>query len=150
MFSSSGVGSGVRIVMILGGVLIAALVGGALLVDEGEVVVLTTTAPDGALYETQLWIVEHENSLYLRAASPKARWLERIRGSSSVMLLRGTARQEWLAVPLSSEALRDAVDQAMTRKYGTADRLWRYFRDGSQTVPIRLDPSSPLGNGTHP
>ena len=60
------------------GILVGALVVGALLVDEGEVVTLETRNGEGAPFETPLWIVEAAGAQYLRASSPESDWLARV------------------------------------------------------------------------
>jgi len=129
-----------RPIMLALGLFVFVLVAGALLVEEGEIVQLTTH--DAALHEleTQLWIVDLDGAEYLRAGRANARWLERIRVRPEVVLQRGEESVPRLAVPLDDRELRRRVDAAMARKYGLSDRLFRLLRDAKGSVPVRLDP----------
>ena len=138
------------------GCLIGALVLGVMLVPEGEVATLATVASDGAEYETQVWVVEGNGLpdvaagvVYLRAGSPDASWLTRLRARPEVALERGEERRAYLAVPEDDAALRERVNQAMAAKYGVSDRLIAYVFDRGSSVPIRLvpDPSRQEGLG---
>jgi hypothetical protein len=134
------------------GMLIATTVLGAIFVDEGEVVTLTTTAPDGVRYDTQLWIIEVDGASYLRSGSGRTYWLERVRSHPQVTLHRDGKRQEMLATPSSDPALRRSVNQAMAAKYGAADSFWRRVLGANGAVPVRLDPADPARPATpsHP
>ena len=66
----------IRVVMICTGLLVGVLVAGSQLLDEGEVVGLTTGSDE---QETDLWIVDLEDAIYLRAGRPEVSWLARLR-----------------------------------------------------------------------
>jgi hypothetical protein len=66
------------------------LVFGALALDEGELVTLSTEK-GGRLYSTQLWIVEIDGREFVRANRPSARWLARLRANPAVGLRRSGA-----------------------------------------------------------
>lgn len=122
------------------GIAVAAVVGVSTAVDEGEVVTLVTRNGNGADYDTQLWIIDWDGRLYLRAGSPRAHWLDRLRERPDVMLARGSERLPYTAVPKDDPALRSAVNERMAAKYGFADRLWSHVADRSRSVPILLEP----------
>lgn len=116
-------------------------------IDEGEVVNLSTVDAGGAQFETQLWIIEQDGHLYLRAGRPAARWLARLRAHPEVKIERDGSTSAYRAVPVDDPATREAVNGAMAEKYGQADRLIARIFDRSQAVPIRLEPLGP-GKGT--
>jgi hypothetical protein len=117
-----GVWTSVRILLIAIGGLVAVLVLGAVSIDEGEVVALTTFDAEGRDYLTQLWIVDLEGQSYLRSAAPDNAWLERLRARPEAVLARGEE------------------DRAMAEKYGASDRLYSVLFDRSGSVPVRIEP----------
>jgi hypothetical protein len=142
----------VRAAVLMIGCLIGGLVVGVLLVPEGEVATLATFSADGVEYETQVWVVEGDGLpggtpgvVYLRAGSPEASWLARLRERPQVALERGEERRAYLALPEDDPALREGVNRAMAEKYGVSDRLIAYVFDRGEAVPIRLvpDPTRP-------
>ena len=104
----------------------------------GEVVTLTTRDAEGMPYETSLWIVEDEGSLWLRAGDPKARWLKRIGASPEVELSRGEESSRYRAEIVPGRS--DRINRKMAEAYGWADRLIGGMRDDSSTMAIRLVP----------
>lgn len=129
-----------RALLLAVGIGIAGLVLVLLWVDEGEVVTLTTWDAEGEPHETQLWIVELEGVAYLRAGSRNARWLERARAHPRVELLRGGSRIAYRALPVDDPASRQAVNQAMARKYAGPNRAWAWLYQGHDAIPVRLEP----------
>ena len=123
------------------GMLVGVVVIGALLVDEGEVVTVTTRDAEGAAFETQLWIVEVGGRSYLRANAPTSDWLERVRLGPDVEMRRGEAVGHWRVAPESDPERRRRVHQAMAEKYGLSDRLLTLFFDSAEMVPLRLEPA---------
>ena len=132
------------------------LVFGALALDEGELVTLSTEE-GGRFYSTQLWIVEIDGREFVRANRPSAGWLKRLRANPEVGLRRseaahGAAEPYW-AQPIDDQALRARVDAEILRKYRFADRTWARFADrtkaqlvelrprGDSSAPPRQDPS---------
>jgi hypothetical protein len=122
-------------------------------VDEGEVVNLTTVDADGALFDTQLWIVDIDGTGWLRAGRPVAHWLARVRAHPAVEVKRGESVGLYTAVPVDDATMRERVNRAMAEKYGTADRMTSRFLDPRRSVPIRLDPRAgdplPRKTGAH-
>ena len=107
--------------------------------DEGEVVTLTTIDDQGHSSVTGLWIVEIDGEAYLRAGSPEANWLERIRARSVVELARDGVVQRVRATPIDDAALRNAVSWAMREKYGLIDAVLVRIIDHSEAVPILVE-----------
>ena len=128
-----------RNALLIIGLLIGGMIAGLVLVDEGELVTLQTRGLDGDRYETQLWVIEEEGELYLRAHYPGAKWLRRIRHQPEVELSRGDTRSPFLARPLDDPELRRAVNRAMAAKYGLADRLASALWSPEKSILIHLD-----------
>ena len=133
-----------RMVMVLVGVVSAAIVLGALWIDEGEVVALLTTDADSNVHRTDLWSVELDGVHYLRASNSSNKWLVRLRERPVVELDSGSASAVYRAMPLDDADLRARVNAAMARKYGFADRLWGAWDDRSASIPIQLEPAEDL------
>lgn len=106
--------------------------------ESGEVVVLSTVEADGTVHETRLWVVEHDGALWLRAGVPHSGWLERLRRTPVVSVERGGVRRRYRAVPSEDAGLRDEIHTRIAEKYGWAESLIRVTRDGSASVPVRL------------
>jgi hypothetical protein len=117
---------------------VVALLVASLCFDEGEVVTLMTVDSRGNHYETSLWIVDLEGVPFLRAESPSASWLGRIREFPDVKLDRAGRRTDQRAIPIDDEKVREDVRRAMAKKYGIFDRVSQWFRDYSHSVPIQL------------
>lgn len=128
--------------MLILGLLIGGVVTGVLLIPEGEVVTLQTQGPDGDQYQTQLWVIEDQGELYLRAHYAGAKWLARIRQHPRVELRRGDASDSFLAKPVDDPEVRRAVNRAMAAKYGLADRLASSLWDPKRSIPVQLDRDS--------
>lgn len=107
----------------------------------GEVVTLTTRGPDGAQYETSLWIVEDEGSLWLRAGNPESAWLKRLAEAPLVELRRGAEAVEYRAEIVRGRAER--INQKMAEAYGWADRAIGGMRDEGMVTAVRLVPVQP-------
>jgi hypothetical protein len=125
--------------MTIGG-LVAVLVLGALAIDEGEVVALTTFDAEGKDHLTQLWIVDLEGDSYLRSSAPDNAWLERLRAQPEAILARGEEDRAVTATPVSNSELLSRVNRAMAEKYGASNRLYSALFDRSGSVPIRIEP----------
>jgi hypothetical protein len=127
----------IRMLMICTALLAGGLVCGSQLVDEGEVVGLTTGDDE---QETDLWIVDLEDASYLRAGAPNVSWLARLRVQPAVTLERADSVRPFRAVPVDAPATLGQVNRAMAEKYGLADTLWGHVGDRSRAVAVRLEP----------
>ncbi len=133
--------SRIRVVMIGIAILAALLVVASRLIDEGEIVKVTTIDSKGRDQVTEVWIVDLEERSYLRSSSPDAAWLARVRVHPEITLHREDRDTRFRAVPEEGGSIRDQVNLAMSEKYGFADRLWAGVSDRARSVPIRLAPS---------
>jgi len=108
----------------------------------GEIVTLETSDAEGGTAETRLWVIDHGGAVWLRAGVPTSGWLIRIEQNDAVRVTRANQARRYRAVPVYDPAVRDAVHRGMLRKYGWAEQLIATVRDGSQSVPVRLDPEN--------
>jgi hypothetical protein len=77
----------------------------------------------------------------MRSGVPGSGWLLRIEADPDVRVGRDGELTRFRAVPvLGDAAVRDRVHALMREKYGWADRLVGMMRDGTKSVPIRLEP----------
>ncbi len=119
----------------------------SLAIDEGEVVHLRTVGSDGREDEADLWIVDLDGTLYLRANNREANWLVELRARPEVRL-RGDAHGEshfYRAVEVDDGVAKERVDRAMQEKYGYVESLWDWWVAPSESIAIRLDPVSSAG-----
>ena len=107
----------------------------------GEVVVLRTTDAEGEVHETRLWITRIDGADYLRAGNPQSGWLERLRASPEVEVVRVNTATRYRAQPV--QEMSAAVDARLAEEYGWGDRLIGLIRPEGQSVAVRLDPLSP-------
>jgi len=127
----------VAVVVVLAVAYVGLMVGASELAEE--VVVLRTFDAQGAAHETSLWIVEDaDGALWLRAGMPSSSWLERLRARPDVELVRAGTTALYTATPVPEE--RERIHALTRERYGIADRIISALRDGSQSVPVRLDP----------
>jgi hypothetical protein len=131
-----------RVLLVGIGVLVLTVVLGSLSVDEGEIVTLTTVDDEGAERPTQLWIVEIDGRLYVRSSEPDTRWLARLRTHPDVVLERDGRELELRAIPLDDAEVREAVNRAMARKYGSTDHFYSLVFDSGESVPVLLEPAA--------
>jgi acyl transferase domain-containing protein len=99
---------------------------------------LATRNAEGTTFETSLWIIEDEGSLWLRAGNPDSSWLKRIRATPQVEVTRGDETVVYLAEVVSGRSGR--VNQRMAEEYGWADQVIALMRDSESTRAIRLVP----------
>lgn len=133
-------GTLIRIVLILVGVVVAFVLAVIIASESGEVVVLRTLDPTGTAYETRLWVIEEENRLWLRAGDPGSRWFQRLKVKPEVELERGGETRSYRAVPVDDPDVLAWLNARLAEKYGWADRLVAVLGDHSVSVPTRLDP----------
>ena len=132
-----------KVLLGIGGLLVLWIAGIMIASAAGEVVVLTTADANGAERRTELWVVDHEGSAWLRAGSAEASWLGRLRAHPEVELERGGVSSSYRAVAVPEAT--DQINALMTEKYGVADRLVGILMPGSRghSMAVRLDPEAP-------
>jgi hypothetical protein len=62
-----------------------------------------------------------------------------VQQNPNVQLRRSGRQRTYRAMVFDKPEARAYVDPRFREKYGLADR-WRAWRDGSDTIPIRLEP----------
>jgi len=130
----------VRQIILVLGILLAVVAIGSAWIDEGEVVQLTTYDARAHPHETDLWIVEVDGRRYVRSDLPGADWLDRLTANPEVELQRDSVKERVMARPIDDPAIREAVDRAMTEKYGFLNRFTGILRDEDAVVPVILEP----------
>jgi hypothetical protein len=133
-------GGGLRLFILILGILIAVVALGSAWVDEGEVVELTTYDASAHEHETELWIVDIDGRSYVRADLPGADWLERLRAHPEALLRRDGVEERVTARPVDDPAVREAIARAMAEKYGFVDDVVGILRDEDAVVPVILEP----------
>jgi len=109
----------------------------------GEIATLHTRAADGEA-ATRVWVVDDAGHAWLRAGAPANGWLVRIDANPDVTLERAGVTTRYRAVPVRDDAaLRDRIHALMREKYTWADQVVSLARDGTHSVPIRLEPVEP-------
>jgi hypothetical protein len=131
-----------RLLILILGLVLAAVAIASGWVDEGEVVQLTTFDERAHEHETDLWIVDIDGIRYVRADLPGADWLERLRANPEAELRRNGDPERVRAAPVDDPAVRAAVERAMAAKYGVLDRLVGVMRDEAKAVTVRIEPTS--------
>jgi len=104
----------------------------------GEVVEVETYDPRGVSFQTSAWIVDGHGDHWLRAGSPEASWLARLRAEPRVQITREGVRTSFRAE--IAEGSADRVNFLMREKYGRSDELMMALRDPSEVTAIRLVP----------
>jgi hypothetical protein len=106
----------------------------------GEVVTLHTNGPKGES-QTRTWVVDEGGFAWLRSGTAGNGWLLRIDADPMVLVERQGESTRFRAVPVRDDpTLRDRIHALMRDKYTWADQLVSLIRDGSKSVPIRLEP----------
>ncbi len=130
------------ILQILGGVLafVAAIFVAQIVASEiGEVVVLTTKDAAGEAAETRLWIVDYEDSQWLRTQAGGSGWSGRLLASDSVTIERAGVAVSYHAVAVADRSA--AINELMRDKYGLSDSFISLLVGGREgSIAIRLDP----------
>ena len=104
-----------------------------------DVGVLRTFDVHGKDLYTTLWVIDDAEFVWIRANRPDRRWLSHVQQNPKVELRRSSHQRLYLAVIYDTPKARAYVAPRFREKYGLADR-WREWRDGNDTVPIRLQP----------
>ncbi len=131
-----------RNVMLGIAVLVLLVVGGAIWIDEGEVVTLRTTNAEGQHFETELWIADYAGDLYVMG-SPNRAWVKRLQQQPRVEL-KGSGRSgSYHARPVGDARVAAAVKAALQAKYGAAEILAEAVFERREPIAIRLDPVEP-------
>ena len=123
------------------GVACAAVLAHFMVIELGrEVVTLRTQDRDGSCKETRLWVVDYEGNPWLHSAGEE--WEQRFEANPVVELIRGGNIERYIAEP--DRSAHTAIDKALRRKYGLADRWVRFLAPCDERVlPVRLRKSSP-------
>jgi hypothetical protein len=109
--------------------------------EAGEVAVLRTSAPDGTLRETRVWVADDDGELWFESANPEKAFYRELLAQPEVEVVReGREPMRCRAVPDPSPAAHDRVRALLADKYGFADRWIGLLVDTSGSVAVRLVP----------
>jgi hypothetical protein len=111
----------------------------AIRVGGRDVAVLRTFDVQGQDLYTTLWVADDNRFVWIRANRPDRKWLLHVQENPNVQLWRSGRPRAYRAKVFDNPEGRAYVDPRFREKYGLADR-WREWRDGNDTVPIRLEP----------
>ena len=129
-----------RRTLLLAGIALAlGLAWSAIRVGGRDVGVLRTFDVQGMDFYTTVWVADDAEFVWIRANRPDRKWLSYVQQNPDVQLRRFGRQRAYRAVIFEKPEARAYVDARFREKYGLADRL-RAWRDGSHTIPIRLEP----------
>jgi hypothetical protein len=111
----------------------------SLVLDEGEVAHLESRDASGQVSDVDVWIVEIDGVLYLRANNRDADWVSRVLAGSEIELRREAGTSSVRATVQADPLFRQRVDRAMALKYGIAENLWDWVVNPDETLVLRLD-----------
>lgn len=111
----------------------------SLVIDEGEVAHLETRDESGQISDVDVWIVEIDGVLYLRANNRHADWVSSVLTGSESELRRESGTSSVRATVQVDPLLGQQVDRAMAQKYGFTENLWDWIVDPDATLVLRLD-----------
>lgn len=105
-----------------------------------EIAVLRTYGATGNDLLTSLWVVDDaEGFIWIRADRPDRKWLPDVERHPKVELRRRGRSKPYVARIFDDDDSRRYVAALFRAKYGWADEL-REWRDGRETIPVRLQP----------
>jgi len=104
--------------------------------ETGEVVVVTTTAADGSTHDTRLWVVDHDDSAWLRAGGDASGWYQQMLADPDIEMIRNDVRAAYAIQPDATQ--RDLINTLMRDKYAWRDTYISFMFSRDDAVPIRL------------
>ena len=106
--------------------------------ENGEVIVLRTRDESGRTRDVRLWVVDEGDRPWVRAGHGRAGWLESLRESPDVEIVRDGITTGMRAVP--DTTARDRVNALMAEKYGWAELYTGLLFSREESIPVRLEP----------
>lgn len=113
-------------------------------IDAARVVRIETTAADGTVHRTIIWVVVDGGELYIRSYRGRsARWYREAIARPDVALLLGREQRRvpLRAVPATDAASIAACRAGLTRKYRRSYSLAAMLREEILDTTLRLDPA---------
>jgi hypothetical protein len=127
-----------RIFVLLGATICLLLLGTLLALEGGEVVVLRTTGPDGAVRETRVWIADHDGTAWIEAASEQRPFYRDLLQHPDVELVRYGEVERLRAEPITTRDGHLAIRRLLSEKYGWADCWIGIIADTSNSIAVKL------------
>lgn len=106
--------------------------------ESGEVVVLHSIDAAGAEQETRLWVVDFEDSAYLRVGADGSGWYSRLQAHPEARVQRGAQIGRYRIVPRPEFSAQ--INALMREKYGWADGYISLMFDREGAIPLQLIP----------
>jgi len=103
-----------------------------------EVVELHTNNEEGEEVITRLWIVDHNDSTYLRSGDDQAGWFQRLTSAGQVDVTRNDVRATY-KIKLEPE-VRAEINTAMRIKYTWGDEFFSTTFGYEGAIPVKLIP----------
>ena len=128
-----------RTLVLVGIALVLGLAWSALRVGGRDIGVLRTFDVRGKDLYTTLWVIDDAGFAWIRANRPDRKWLSHVKENPNVELRRSGRQGAYHAMVYDKPEARAYVAPRFREKYGLADR-WREWYDGSDTIPVRLQP----------
>lgn len=110
-----------------------------LALEGNEVVVIRTTAGDGTVNESRVWIADQGGYLWIEAADTRRQFYKDIVLHPEVTVVRGDRKMRCLAAPMTGPAGHEHIRGLLAKKYGWADAWVRLLVDLSGSIAIRLE-----------
>ena len=105
-----------------------------------DVAILRTSAADGTIRETHVWVAEDGGALVVEAATPQRAWLLEAMAHPEIELERDGVTLRYRAVPEPGAAGHAKIRSLLRAKYGWADQWVALLQDTSTSVLVRLEP----------
>jgi hypothetical protein len=117
------------------------LVAAALVWNAVSAMEVATLSVPGARddHYARVWVVDAKPYVWIRAETPRRRWLEPLRTNPNVWLWRGGRRHPYRARIWEETDAHAYVDELFRAKYGLLDGIRRFGRR-EPTILIRLEP----------
>jgi hypothetical protein len=108
-----------------------------------EEVRIETSAPEGPVHRTIIWIMVRDGEVYVRSVNgADARWYREARANPAVTIEVEGRRLPATAVPATDATSIAAASQALEDKYRGDPSLGSMLRDHTLPTTLRLEPAS--------
>jgi hypothetical protein len=103
-----------------------------------EVAVLRTTAADGNVVETRVWVADEGGSPWVEAANDARPFYRNILQNPQVELVRNGRVEQFRAEPVTSPDGHLKIRRLLSEKYGWADCWIGLIADTSSSIAVKL------------
>jgi hypothetical protein len=106
--------------------------------ESSGVGVLRTRKADGAPRETHVWYAEDGGALWIEAATPEREFLDDVRRSAEIVLVRDGQAATYRARIADGAADHARIRALLRAKYGARDWYVGLLQDTSRSVAVEL------------